>query len=116
MQHCRPAKNRMSAQTTNPNHLAKSLSALAKSGGPDYTFRMLVTSIRELNRAVPFRPYKIKMVSGESFVVPHPDFVLVSQKGSFVIFVDAEDCPHHLSSLLIESVAPHNGHRARKRG
>ena len=77
---------------------------------------MVTTSIRELNHAVPFKPYKIQMVSGESFIVPHPDFIFVSPKGSLVVFIDADDCPHHLSSLLIESVSPYNGHRARKSG
>ena len=77
---------------------------------------MVVSSIRDFNRAVPFRPYKIKMVSGESFVVPHPDFVSISPKGSFVIVFEADESPHHLSSLLIESVSPRNGQRARKRG
>jgi hypothetical protein len=75
---------------------------------------MVITSIREFNRAVPFKPYKIQMVSGESFIVPHPDYVSVSPKGSLVIFFEPDESPHHLSSLLIESVSPHNGHRARK--
>ena len=79
-----------------------------------YTIRMVISSIRELNHAVPFKPYKLKMVSGESCIVPHPDFVSVSPKGSLVIFIDADDCPHHLSSLLIESVSPHRQLRARK--
>jgi hypothetical protein len=56
------------------------------------------------------------MASGEKFQVPHPDFVLVSPKGSFVIFVDAKEYPHHLNSLLIESVVVGDGHRARKGG
>jgi hypothetical protein len=56
------------------------------------------------------------MASGESFKVPRPDFVLIAPRGSFVIFVDANDCPHHLSTLLIESVSQRNGHRARKSG
>ena len=77
---------------------------------------MVVTSIRELNRAAPFKPYTICMASGEKFQVPHPDFVLVSPKGSFVIFVDAKEYPHHLNSLLIESVVVGDGHRARKSG
>jgi len=79
-----------------------------------YTIRMVISSIRELNRAVPFKPYKIQMVSGESFIVPHPDFVSISPKGSFVICFDADESPHHLSSLLIESVSPRNSRRARK--
>jgi hypothetical protein len=72
--------------------------------------------MREFNRAVPFKPYKIRMVSGESFDVPHPDFISISPKGSFVVLIDEDERPHHLSSLLIESVCPHNGHRARKSG
>jgi hypothetical protein len=81
-----------------------------------YTIRMVITSIRELNRAVPFKPYKIQMVSGENFIVPHPDLVFVSPKGSFVIFFEADETPHHLSALMIESVSPFNAHRVRKSG
>jgi hypothetical protein len=77
---------------------------------------MVLASMREFNRAVPFKPYEIRMASGESFKVPHPDFVLISPKGSFVVFVDATEHPHHLSTLLIESVSMRNAHRAHKRG
>ncbi len=77
---------------------------------------MVITSIREFNRAAPFKPYVIHMASGESYTVPHPDFVLISPKGSFVVFVDAKEHPHHLSSLLIESVSLRNGRQARKGG
>jgi len=72
--------------------------------------------MRDFNRAVPFKPYEIRMASGESFEVPHPDFVFISPKGSWVVFVDTDNCPHHLSTLLIESVSLRNGHRARKGG
>jgi hypothetical protein len=48
--------------------------------------------------------------------VPRPDFISVSPKGSLVVLMDADDCPHHLSSILIESVSPRNGQRARKSG
>ena len=90
--------------------------ALDNSPAQDYINAMVLTSMREFNRAVPFRPYKIRMVSGESFEVPHPDFISISPKGSFVVLIDEHECPHHLSTLLIESVSPHNNHRARKRG
>jgi hypothetical protein len=78
--------------------------------------QLVTARIREFKRAVPFKPYEIHMTSGECFKVSHPDFVCISPKGSFVLFVDANDCPHHLSTLLIESVSLRNGHRARKRG
>jgi hypothetical protein len=90
--------------------------ALDISRAAGYPFRMVISSIREFNRAVPFKPYKIQMVSGESFLVPHPDFVSISPKGSFVIVFGADESPHHLSSLMIESVSPRNSHRARKSG
>jgi len=63
---------------------------------------MVVESIREFNRAVPFTPYEIQTVSGERYQVPHPDFISISPKGSFVVVIDAKERPHHLSSLLIE--------------
>jgi hypothetical protein len=74
---------------------------------------MVIQSIRELNRAVPFKPYEIHMVSGKVYSVPHPDFATVSPKGSFVIVFGKNEQPHHLSSILIESAAPLNGHRRR---
>jgi len=52
---------------------------------------MVISSIRDFNRAVPFKPYKIQMVSGESFLVPHPDYVSVSPNGSLVIFFEPDD-------------------------
>ncbi len=80
---------------------------------------MLIETIREMNRRVPFEPYQIHMASGENHRVPHPDFIFVSPRGSFVFVVDAKDRPHHLSALLIERVSPsrQNGgrHRTKKR-
>jgi hypothetical protein len=75
---------------------------------------MVIGSIRDFNRAVPFVPYEIQMASGERYSVPHPDYILVSPKGAFVIIIDAKDRPHHLSALLIERASPLNGHHRRK--
>jgi hypothetical protein len=67
---------------------------------------MLVETIRELNRAIPFVPYEIRTNGGVRLPVPHPDFVLVSPRGAWVIVTDESDRPRHISSLLIEEVAP----------
>jgi hypothetical protein len=75
---------------------------------------MVIDSIREFNRSVPFTPYEIQTVSGERYQVPHPDFISISPKGSFVIVIDAKERPHHLSSLLIERASPMNSNRRRK--
>jgi hypothetical protein len=78
---------------------------------------MVIASIREFNHTLPFVPYEIRMVSGERFLVPHPDFISISPRGSFVVVIDQKDRPHHLSALLIESASPLNGgHRKRKAG
>ena len=75
---------------------------------------MVIQSIREFNRVVPFVPYEIQMASGERYQVPHPDFVSVSPRGSFVVVIDAEERPHHLSALLIERASLLNGARRRR--
>jgi hypothetical protein len=67
---------------------------------------MLVETIREFNRATPFIPYEIRTNGGERLPVPHPDFVFVAPRGAWVIVTDESDRPRHISSLLIEEVAP----------
>jgi hypothetical protein len=75
---------------------------------------MVIDSIREFNRNVPFTPYEIQTVSGDRYRVPHPDFISISPKGSFVVVIDAKERPHHLSSLLIERASLLNSNRWRK--
>jgi hypothetical protein len=77
---------------------------------------MVIESIREFNRAVPFGPYEIHTASGERYVVPHPDFVSISPRGSFVIVIDAKERPHHLNAILIERVSLLNGRHRRNAG
>jgi hypothetical protein len=81
-----------------------------------YRFAMVIESIREFNRAVPFKPYEIRMASGERYVVPHSDFVSISPRGSIVIVFDDNEHPYHLSSILIENASPLNGRHRRKAG
>jgi hypothetical protein len=67
---------------------------------------MVIKSIREFNRAVPFVPYEIHTASSESYEVPHPDFISISPRGSYVIIIDQEERPHRLNSLLIDRASP----------
>ena len=76
---------------------------------------MLTEAIREFNRAVPFRPYEIRTNEGERLRVPHPDFILVAPKGGWIIVTDQREHPCHISSLLIEEVAPLRKPPSRKR-
>jgi hypothetical protein len=75
---------------------------------------MVIDSLREFNRCVPFTPYEIQTLSGDRYRVPHPDFISISPKGSFVVVIDAKERPHHLSSLLIERASLLNSHGRRK--
>jgi hypothetical protein len=75
---------------------------------------MVIESIREFNRTVPFAPYEIQTVSGDRYQVPHPDFISISPKGSFVVVIDSKERPHHLSSLLIERASLLNSQGRRK--
>ena len=52
---------------------------------------MVIESIRKFNHAVPFVPYEIRIVSGETYEIPHPDFILVPPKGSYVVVIDPKD-------------------------
>lgn len=69
--------------------------------GP-YASGMVIESIREFNRTIPFVPYEIHMASGERHHVPHPDFISISPRGTFVVLIDENDRPHHLNAVLIE--------------
>ena len=75
---------------------------------------MVIESIREFNRAIPFTPYEIRMAGGELYAVPHPDFISISPRGSFVVVIDSRDRPHHLNAILIERASLLNGHRRKQ--
>jgi hypothetical protein len=78
---------------------------------------VVVESIRKFNHAVPFVPYEIRTVSGETYEVPHPDFILVSPRGAYVVVVhpnDPREAPNHINALLIERATPLDGQHGRK--
>jgi hypothetical protein len=83
-------------------------------GEQEHKTFMVIESIREFSRAVPFKPFEIQMVSGQRYEVPHPDFVSISPKASIVIVYDDAEHPYHLSSLLIERVSLPGNPRKRK--
>ena len=76
---------------------------------------MLVDAIRTLNQASPFVPYEIRTNGGKVLRVPHPDFVFIAPRGSWVIVTDLQDRQRTISSILIEEVRPLRKRRARKK-
>jgi hypothetical protein len=61
-------------------------------------------SILDLNAARPFVPYEIKMVSGEKYHVPHPEFVGVLSRRDAVAIWTPDNRKRTLNALLIEWV------------
>jgi hypothetical protein len=71
-----------------------------------YARRMVLELIRELNKAVPFRPYRLRLVGGVTHRVPHPDFIAIAPRGTWVMVSDEHDHPYWISTILIEEVTP----------
>jgi len=87
---------------------------LEKTAVVRYTSGMVIQSIREFNRSLPFVPYEIQIASGERYQVPHPDFISISARGHYLIVIDGSDRPHHLNALLIERASPGKDRRQRR--
>jgi hypothetical protein len=72
-----------------------------------------MTSQEVLNyvQAQPFRPFRIRMNSGRTFDIHHPEMVRVGRR-DLLIFTFVSDSPdvydrwENISLLLIESLAP----------
>jgi hypothetical protein len=75
---------------------------------------MIIEALRQLNHAVPFKPYVIRMASGEKYRVQHPDFISISPLGSQIVLFDEAERMHLLSPLLMEAATPVNGDGAHK--
>ncbi len=59
--------------------------------------------------AEPFRPFRLKMTSGQHYDIRHPEMILVGKTSTRVYMAtDPEANPHwhDLSMLLIESIEP----------
>lgn len=62
--------------------------------------------------AEPFRPFRIRMTSGQTFMIRHPEMISVG-KSTALVFTSMSEVPeeakvreHEISLLLIESVEP----------
>lgn len=72
---------------------------------------MTFAKIGEYVSAEPFRPFLIKMASGQAFEIRHPEMILVGRSSARVhtSSVSASDSPphwHDISLMLMESLEP----------
>jgi hypothetical protein len=62
-------------------------------------------------QAEPFRPFQIKMASGQSFDVRHPEMIMVG-RSSARVFGDEDGRWHDVSLMLMETVEQISATRA----
>lgn len=77
---------------------------------------MIPDAIKDRLAASPFRPFAMKMGSGEKFVVRHPELVSLSPGGRRLILWVGPEQAVDVDVPLIESIqeAPGNGHHRRR--
>jgi hypothetical protein len=62
------------------------------------------TVIREAITARPFKPFTVRVSDQRSYLVPHPDFILVGPNGRTVVIVLPDDGVRVLDTLHITSL------------
>lgn len=80
-------------------------------------YGMIPDAIKDRLGSSPFKPFKLKMGSGETFTVAHPELVSISPGGRRLILWVGEERAVDLDVLLIESVqdASENGAANRRK-
>ena len=88
---------------------------LARRGRRAYAPPMHADTIKEVLHVQPFQPFTIHTVSGESYLVDHPDFVSLSRGGRTVIISLAGgegERIRMLDTALIERLEKNDVHQA----
>lgn len=70
---------------------------------------MTYRKLGEYVEAEPFRPFRIRMASGQAFDIRHPEMILVgriSARIHGVVGIDQHERWHDASMLLMETVEP----------
>lgn len=66
---------------------------------------MMREELRRAKQASPFRPFVIRMTSGQEYEIPHPDFIFVPPEGRIiVVYTKDERALTHVSLPLVESL------------
>ena len=76
---------------------------------------MTSDQIRNALKAVPFKPFVLKATGGREYVVPHPEFALLSPSGRTMSVVATDDSFAVLDVLMVESINFTPNGRTRRR-
>lgn len=66
---------------------------------------MTSQELRDAHRAVPFRPFTIRMVDGRVFSVSDPDLIAISPRGRTALVYQKDDSSSHLDLFEITEIA-----------
>ena len=72
-----------------------------------YHVDMTVEQLRNVHRALPFRPFTIHMGDGRAFLVRHPDFLSHSPSGRTVVVHQDDESFSVLDLLLVTELEVH---------
>jgi hypothetical protein len=61
--------------------------------------------VRDLITAQPFRPFHVRMVSGRTFQVRHPENIACSPNGRDMVVFEGEELIH-VEASLVETLEP----------
>lgn len=70
---------------------------------------MTYRKLGEYIAAEPFRPFRIKMASGQHFDVRHPEMILVGRSSARIYTVNGDEHHekwHDISLMLMETIEP----------
>jgi hypothetical protein len=77
------------------------------SGG-EHRAMMTFRKVGEYVSAEPFRPFRIKMASGQSFDIRHPEMILVGRTSVRVFTANGDEAEksHDVSLMLMDTIEP----------
>ncbi len=61
--------------------------------------------LRDMTTARPFRPFLVKMASGQTFTVRHPENAACDQRGRDMTVYEGREV-HRIEMLLVEDLVP----------
>lgn len=76
---------------------------------------MIPDAVRARLKSSPFRPFTLRLGSGEHYEVRHPELVSLSPGGRHLILWTGDNSYVDVDSLLIESIEQANGRGRRRR-
>lgn len=66
---------------------------------------MRIDEIRNAQRAQPFQPFILNLADGRRFVIPHPEFILISHNNRTVIVDDLDGNIEMIDAMLVTSLS-----------